>query len=327
MEINKLTFQKVLDKNKNVNNMKLNKFSIPSTLNWVENKIEALYCIMNDIILHPQCKNCNSYVKFRNYSNGYYKTCSPVCKYERHKTIMTTFHKNKSEEDVEKTVNNMKKTCIKKYGVDNYAKTDECQLKYQNTCLRNFGETNPSRSLIIKDKKEKTSLKNYGVSNPNKSQTIKDKKAKTCLDKYGFSNPSKSQTIKDKKAKTCLDKYGFENYMQTGNVTPTYQWKDYQMPSGKIIKIQGYENFLLDELLNTFEESEVLTSRTDMPQFWYVINDTKHRYFPDVYIPSTNTIYEVKSAYTLKESKKDGIYSLKMESVIAAGYNYILRKY
>jgi hypothetical protein len=35
-------------------------------------------------------------------------------------------------------------------------------------------------------------------------------------------------------------------------------WKDYTMPSGKIIRVQGYEIFALDLLLRTYKEEDLI---------------------------------------------------------------------
>ena len=63
-----------------------------------------------------------------------------------------------------------------------------------------------------------------------------------------------------------------------------------------------------------------------MPEIWYIGTDNKqHRYFPDVYIPKTNTIYEVKSEYTLNINLE--INKLKFQAVKDAGYNFVLKVY
>lgn len=75
-------------------------------------------------------------------------------------------------------------------------------------------------------------------------------------------------------------------------------FKEYILPSGKIIKIQGYENLALDELLKRYSERCIITDRTQMPKITYILNGTLHQYYPDIYIPSENIIIEVKSFWT-----------------------------
>lgn len=94
------------------------------------------------------------------------------------------------------------------------------------------------------------------------------------------------------------------------------------MPSGKIINIQGYENFAIDELLNTYTEDEIITQRKDIPEVWYFNpNDQKqHRYYPDIWIPKDNLIIEIKSTWTMK--KYYDINKLKEQATIELGYNF-----
>ena len=165
------------------------------------------------------------------------------------------------------------------------------------------------------DKLKNTCLEKYGVDNVRKSKEIKDKIKSTNIEKYGFENVFQSEFIKDKIKTTNIEKYGVENIYQANiDSTSGYKWKDYEFPSGEIIQYQGYENKLFDELLKEYTENEFITERKNMPEIWYIGTDNKqHRYFPDVYIPKTNTIYEVKSEYTLNvEYKKN---ELKFQAV------------
>jgi hypothetical protein len=69
---------------------------------------------------------------------------------------------------------------------------------------------------------------------------------------------------------------------------------------GKIIRIQGYENIALDELIKQFNEEDIITNKRDMPKIIYNFEDKQHRYYPDIYIKSINKIIEVKSTWTYK---------------------------
>jgi hypothetical protein len=98
--------------------------------------------------------------------------------------------------------------------------------------------------------------------------------------------------------------------------------KDYSMPSGKIIKIQGYENKALDELLrNNFGEDDIINGSKNVPTIWY--NDgtgKKHRHFVDIYLPSINKCIEVKSTWTFKKQKD--IVFFKQQAAKELGYLY-----
>lgn len=143
--------------------------------------------------------------------------------------------------------------------------------------------------------------------------------------KYGVSNGFQVPEIKEKSKRTCLRKYGVDNAMKCDEIAlksskNAYTLKPYTLPSGKIIKVQGYEPFAINTLLKTYDECDIITSRTKMPKFLYVTLDNKlHRYYPDIYIPKDNLIIEVKSTYT---ELKNVTGNYKQKSVIDAGYNY-----
>lgn len=87
-------------------------------------------------------------------------------------------------------------------------------------------------------------------------------------------------------------------YIKQENNAKTY--KNYTMPSGKIIRIQGYENLALDEIVKIYKEVDIITNRNEMPIIYYKQNGKKLRYYPDIYIKSKNIIIEIKSQWTYK---------------------------
>jgi len=76
-----------------------------------------------------------------------------------------------------------------------------------------------------------------------------------------------------------------------------YKWKEYTLPSGKIIKIQGYKHFALELLLQIYNENDIITDKKDIPKIWYTSCGIKKLYYPDFYIPNNNLLIEVKSEY------------------------------
>jgi len=100
-----------------------------------------------------------------------------------------------------------------------------------------------------------------------------------------------------------------------------YRTKQYIFPSGRIEKIQGYENFMLDELLQTenISEDEIIVKRNEVPSVWYEDSTgKKRRYFVDCFIKKQNRCIEVKSKWTA-EKKKDYIF-LKQKALQNNGY-------
>jgi hypothetical protein len=150
---------------------------------------------------------------------------------------------------------------------------------------------------------EETKQKNKLVFTENKYDII-EKRKKTCLKKYGVNHHTHNAEIMEKNSKN------------------SYKLKEYVLPCGKIIKIQGYENYALDELLqNGILEEDIITGCKNVPEIWYEDeNGKKHRHYVDIFIPSQNKCVEIKSTWTA-EKKKDCIF-LKQKAGKALGYNY-----
>ncbi len=110
----------------------------------------------------------------------------------------------------------------------------------------------------------------------------------------------------------------------SNNTKSNKRFKDYIFLSGKIERIQGYENIALDSLLINYTEDEIICNRKLIPKFWYVNSiGNKRKYFPDIYIPKENLIIEVKSKWTYNGKPEWlEINLLKEQACLAAGYNF-----
>jgi hypothetical protein len=107
-----------------------------------------------------------------------------------------------------------------------------------------------------------------------------------------------------------------------------FKFKNYTLPSGKIITYQGYENLALDELIinEKIDESDIITGIQNVPVIWY--NDEtgkKHRHYVDIFIPSQNKCIEVKSIWTYE--KQIDIVLLKQKAAKELGYKYSIWVY
>ena len=234
-----------------------------------------------------------------------------------------------------------KQTKLEKYGDENYTNLE----KHKQTILKKYGVKNISQIENVKEKKIKTTLINYGVENPSKSPIIQDKirniyhnkstseknKIKentknTCKLKYGGNAPMYSEEVKHKRNKNNLEKYGVENPSQYAEFEEKksksqFKYKEYILPSGKVIKLQGYEPKCFDILLEIYSEKEILHKKTDVPEIWYIGTDNKkHRYYPDFYIPKENMIIEVKSTYTYEVNLEINL--LKQQACLELGYKF-----
>ena len=255
------------------------------------------------------------YTQTSEYKERYKKTC--LQKYGVENAFQLQDFKDKQ-----------KQTCLKKYGVENANKTKETRDKIKKTNLERYGVEHYGETQDCKDKMMQTSLKNYGVEHYTQTSEYKERYKKTCLQKYGVENINMLEKIKNKKIETSLKNYGVEYPMQNAEFSEKstkkgYKLKSFTFPCGNKIQVQGYEPFLLDILVKEgYTYEEIITKRTDVPEIWYDINGIKKRYYCDIYIPKTNTIYEVKSTWTnTKDIDKN---KLKKQECIDNGYNFQL---
>lgn len=228
---------------------------------------------------------------------------SETVKKKLQKTCMEKYgteHAMKNEKVKKKQI----QTCREKYGVDYVSQSD----RYKNTCQERYGVKNPLQNEEIKQKVVQTCLERHGVSNPLKKEEFKQKMAKTCREKYGSNCCLQNEEVKKKCRQTCREKYGVPFVGQNREIhqkilRSSFRTKTYTFPSGTAVEVQGYEPFCLNELLSSQEctEEDLLQGYERMPTIPYMFEGQKHYYHPDIFIPSSNRIIEVKSDYTLEK--------------------------
>jgi hypothetical protein len=152
-------------------------------------------------------------------------------------------------------------------------------------------------------------MQNYGVYYPSQSEKIKDKKKNTCMQNYGVEYPSQSEKMRQKTKDTCMQNYGVEYPMQNAEIAEKtmlsgFKYKNYILPSGKIIHYQGYENFAIEHFIKAgVSEENIIIDRISVPEVWYEYEGKRKRYYVDIFIPDQNLCVEVKSTYTLGAKK------------------------
>ena len=143
---------------------------------------------------------------------------------------------------------------------------------------------------------------------------------------------SKTDQFKIDYANTCLDKYGVDHPMKTIEIFQkatrnSFCRKPFVYPSGRVDYILGYEGVAIFELLESYNERDIITNVWCIPTFKYKRVSSKARpllnkeyamsvYFPDILLP--DKIIEVKSAYLYKRDKQNVIE--KMKAVAQTGY-------
>ena len=252
-----------------------------------------------------------------------------------------------------------KETCLKKYGVDNPSKsfevkqrikeahfqrydgkyntqTEEFKKDSKETCLKKYRVEHPVMNIDIKNKISNTIDERYGKRWYVETNEFKQKFLESSLEKYGEINPSMNIDVKNKVKKTCEEKYGSSSYLSSekhknfmldkwGIEYPFHgKYKDYILPSGEIVKIQGYENFALDILLKKYDEKDILVKGKDIRNIIgkviYNHNNKGKQYLMDIYLIPENKVIEVKSEFTLYRTLEVNL--LKRQACLDMGLKY-----
>lgn len=231
-----------------------------------------------------------------------------------------------------------KNTCTARYGVDNPSKCQTVKDKkiatFDNNYPRDSDEYNALMSQkkyswstkdheLINEKRETTNLAKYGVTNPGKLEETIAKRKDTNFRRYGVEHASQSIEIRKKIERTCFERFGVSNPSQHPSIhekQQKYKWKEYIFPSGRSVKVQGYENKALDILTESYNECDIIVERKNQPSIWYEYDTKTRRYYPDIFLVSNNTIIEVKSEWTFSVRTEQHI--AKMVACIEAGYYF-----
>lgn len=105
------------------------------------------------------------------------------------------------------------------------------------------------------------------------------------------------------------------------NVSNRFKSKTYKL-GRKLISIQGYENFALDHLLKRYRPLDIHAGKgASIPAFKYLFKGTERWHFPDIYVESNKTIYEVKSTFTLGLNRRTKGYYAQMKAKAKTAHN------
>jgi hypothetical protein len=201
--------------------------------------------------------------------------------------------------------------------------------------------------------KKQTNQKRYGVDYTTQSKQMMEKSKATKKERYGdenYSNPdltSKSwkaktateiELITEKKQNTCMERYGvvspfFLPDVRKKSAIANSIGREFALPSGKIIRVRGYEDVAITKLLEHYAEDKLVLDDTlaayNLPVFKYSDN-RKHilRYYLNIYIPEETKIIEVKARWwwdgngMKKHSNRLDKNLKKRQAVLDAGFVY-----
>lgn len=281
---------------------------------------QVMWHVINNNYEKHVCINCKTPTKF-NRQFFYHSVCSRKCSAD--------VSAIKNIDNREKIVERAKKTSLERYGVDSVSKLESTKEKKKKTCLERYGVDNPLKRKDIQEKQfkkmQETNMKRYGVKSTLSHKETWEKYTKTMMERYNVDSPWKNKTIRDKAENTTKERYGAKNYTQSKDWMEKFKnhewgnkYYEYVMPSGKIIKIQGYENYAIKELLKNYGEDDL--ELVNKPLIKYNFKNKLHLYKCDIFIPNEKRIIEVKSTFTynLQKDKNEE----KASACIDLGYKF-----
>jgi hypothetical protein len=231
------------------------------------------------------------------------------CKKENEKTFFFIYNYGGAfckECTLKDKANSMREKYKIKTGYDNPSQNPEIKKKKIETCKKNMGVNYPSQYKDVMEKMKKTYKEKTGYDNPSFNPEVQEKKRLTHKTNTGYDWPGQNPEVKEKIIQSNLKNYGVPFVAQVPSfseksIKASYKLKEITTSSGNIIYLQGYEPYAYKILLETYKEEEILNSRIDVPELWWVDDKNKrHRYYVDFYIPKDNLIIEVKSTRTLE---------------------------
>ena len=193
--------------------------------------LESVYFIKNRLTEIPRCIKCKDFCNYKG-AGVYHKFCSTKC------SANSTETSNKRAETVkakygskvsnvfqsEMVKDKIKQTCLQKYGVDSFAKTDKFKEDYKKQMLEKYGVKNVFCLKETVDKIKQTCLQKYGVDSH--SKTISFKNQISFFNKAAcYNNLLDNQEFKDKF--TVL--FSIDNYFGTRkkNLDNSLSWIKY----------------------------------------------------------------------------------------------------
>ena len=204
-------------------------------------------------------------------------------------------------------------------------KCGEIDTKHYRVIEKNGALCEKCQSIHALQQAIDTNMEKRGVPYASQDPEVKQKVIDTNMKNLGVSFPMQSKTVQETARLNNQKKYCEDHPMHVAEIADrcsknARSHKDYIMPSGKIIRIQGYENSALDELTKLYMEDDIFTSKKDVPDIRFTDkNGKEHRYYTDIYIKSINKCIEVKSPWSFEQDIDDVF--LKQNATKKEGYD------
>ena len=275
------------------------------------------------------CKYCSKDTKFIGMNQGFRKFCSQKCAMKYRILNQKTAYINPFSTQAVKE--KIRKTMLKKYGVNHPMKSPEILEKIKKTNKEKYGVEWQISSGSTCEKSALTNESRYGSRNVFGSKEVMNTIRAVNREKFGTDFPLQAEVNKLKAQETMLLRYGARHPSQVPSIRRKQCLAAKSINAveinGVLLEFQGtYEKRFLENHLKQFNiEVSDLTQDISIP---YIDPSGKNRvYIPDFVNSKTKTVIEIKSLWTFDNN---GVRSdfrdmnlAKVNGAELAGYNLL----
>jgi hypothetical protein len=163
-------------------------------------------------------------------------------------------------------------TNVERYGCSNVCAAPAIKRKIEETLTKNYGGHHMKLPAIQKKRDETMMATHDGLKYAFRSDDALANGRAACEAKYGTKFPLQSPIVQETMKANSREKFGCDHPMQNAAEFSRrqYRLKDYTFPSGRIVKVQGYEPQFIDELLKTRGEDEIVVDQRLIPSIRYM---------------------------------------------------------
>ena len=215
----------------------------------------------------PECQ-CGEKCSFEGLQKGYNKSCgNKKCKYKEIRKSIKKFNlENYGVENCMQRPEIRKKqeeTMLKTYGAKFTLQVPELYAKAVDTWKFKYDTDHPMQNEDVKKKVVETNIERYGFKCSFSNNEVQEKYKLNFLKNHGVENPYQLETVKINAYKAFIKWWNSAdraNYFDSSN-SKWFKRKNYIFPSGKEILVQGCENLALDQLLQTYTETDIICKK------------------------------------------------------------------
>lgn len=208
-------------------------------------------------------------------------------------TLKKKLHKYKIKKSVEGHIENIRKTCMEKYGLPNGGWAPDTQKKIKRTNLERYG----SESYLQCDdykKKNKETLERLGVTNVFQLEDVKKKSKETMVKKYGVEHNTQNKEIAMKVANSIHNNWKHKTEEELKKLSEIYS----ESTKRCLDKINATKR--KNGTFNTSKPEQKIKELLEerFPDTKYQYSSKSYPYLCDFYIPCLDLYIEFQGLWS-----------------------------